>query len=187
MQNENIRQSTLFETDGKSHLKRTILEEEMENKMSGECWLSDAMERKNMQFCQNSGADDISIRTDSRLENEDDVKNEEEEKESDEDESIFLDCESVTERLVTVIDREEISTGKVSEMSRAGNDQVSQFEEEGQGGRLKQNNIIKRKKSWKRKKCLSLDNRRWDNAKDTISKGRKVFRMFQIKSVTELC
>ena len=166
----------MFETNGESHLKRTLLEEEMENNMSSKCWLSDAIEQKNMQFCQNSGANDIYITTDSCLENKDNIKNKEE-KESDEDESIFLDCESVTERLVTVIDREEISTGKVSEMSRAGNDQVSQFEEEGQGGRLEQNNIIKRKKSWKRKKCLSLDNRRWDNAKDTISKGRKLFSL----------
>ena len=121
-------------------------------------------------------------------------KNADEEKDSDEDGSLFLDCESVTERLLPVVDSEEMLrgkgtgmplSGKVSGMSLPGTDQVLQLKEKGQGGKVEQNNI-KRKKSWKRKKCLSLDTRRWDNAKDTISKGRKsqYFGCFTCRSRT---
>ena len=70
------------------------------------------------------------------------------------DDPFFMDCEPIptdTERFLG----ENVQFSKLKELSREAGTEP---------------NNIARKRSWK-KKCLSLDSRRWDNAKESISKG----------------
>ena len=137
--------------------------------MCSQVWLSEKPEQRSMKFYQNSNH--MLIESDSypplleenaypAKDKEDFLQSELEEKMNvDEDNLVFMDCEPVsadTERFLSE------------------NDQFTKLKEPGQEART-DTNTMKRKRSWKKRKCLSLDTKRWDNAKETISKGTKYY------------
>ena len=140
-----------------------------ENKICSQVWLSEKQTgQKSMKFFQNSNHDHILIERDLYPpllgNNECSAKHTgeyfrsetDEDREFDEDDPVFMDCEPFptdTERFLG----ENVQFSKLKELCpEAGTEPHN----------------IARKSSWKKKKCLSLDSRRWDNAKESISKGK---------------
>ena len=140
---------------------------EIEKKMCSQIWLSDNPAEEFMTIFQKNShvriesSSSVTPRED--FENDSDLVGSEsgQGEELDEDELVFEDCEPISSAMFVENTQQLISDSR----------QFSKFEELCPEIRKEQNNM-ERKRSWKRKKCLSLDSKRWDNAKNTISKGR---------------